>query len=244
MKKIGSGYSIVIISYNAKEYLQKLLSSLTIISPQKVIIIDNASTDGTQEWLANIQDITVILNKTNVGYAAGCNQGAKLCNSEIIGFLNMDTEFVEDIEPMIECLSFRDDVSVIGPKQVNENNEIVAAPSIGFTGAYEFWKEKDEGQADFIKESDYISGSAFFTKKKIWEELGGFLETPLYCEDSFFCWHATTKGYKSVYYGLVKMKHYWRKSPITAQERAIKRKIAGEMVKQECKKRGILCPIN
>jgi len=241
-------YDLVIISYNAKEYLQKLISSLTIPNSSyegSKLVIDNASIDGTQEWLANNRgNFTIILNKTNLGYGAACNQGAKLCNSEIIGFLNMDIEFIENIEPMIEYLSSHEDVAVIGPKQVNENNEIVAAPSIGFTGAYEHWKEKDKGQADYIKESDYISGSAFFTKRKIWEKLGGFLETPLYCEDSFFCWYAKTKGYKSVYYGLVKMIHYWRKSPITPKERAEKRRIAGEMVKQECQKRRILCPIN
>lgn len=91
--------SIIIITYNNLSYniacLQSILSK-TAYANYEVIIVDNLSTDGTREWLQQIQSyndpkIKVILNERNVGFAGGNNIGIKNSTGNYIVLLNNDT---------------------------------------------------------------------------------------------------------------------------------------------------------
>ncbi|MCK4716227.1 MAG: glycosyltransferase, partial [Candidatus Marinimicrobia bacterium] len=74
--------SVIIVSYNVKEFLQQsilsLKNSLSNIE-HEIIVVDNDSVDGTNEIIKyKFPDITVIENDTNRGFAAACNQGLKI----------------------------------------------------------------------------------------------------------------------------------------------------------------------
>lgn len=88
-------YSIVILTYNNLEYTKKCIESIrknNILDNYEIIIVDNASTDGTREWIKRTQGIKYILNDKNVGFPKGCNQGIELANVENdIFLLNNDT---------------------------------------------------------------------------------------------------------------------------------------------------------
>lgn len=91
--------SIVIVNWNVRELLQKLLTSLSKnvsgISSE-IVVIDNASQDGSVEMLrSQFSHITFIENKENVGFGRACNQGVRVTTGEYILFLNPDT-FVID----------------------------------------------------------------------------------------------------------------------------------------------------
>src|SRR5262245_12256833 len=86
--------SVIIVSYNKKDDVLRCLESLTQTHEVtfEVIVVDNASTDGTTDALAaGFLDITLICSTTNLGFAAGCNLGAKHARGEHLVFLNHDT---------------------------------------------------------------------------------------------------------------------------------------------------------
>lgn len=87
--------AIVMLSYNALAYTKECIESVRSTCPQsayEMIVIDNASGDGSVEWLRKQQDIILQCNKENVGFPAGCNQGIRLAQRDSdIFLLNNDT---------------------------------------------------------------------------------------------------------------------------------------------------------
>lgn len=87
--------AIVILSYNAVEMTQYCIESIrrnNLPSAYEIIVVDNASTDGSVEWLEQQEDIRLIKNTENKGFPYGCNQGIKAAEPEAdILLLNNDT---------------------------------------------------------------------------------------------------------------------------------------------------------
>jgi GT2 family glycosyltransferase/glycosyltransferase involved in cell wall biosynthesis len=88
---------IVVLTYNNKAYTQQCVQSVierTHYPNYELIIVDNASTDSTPNYLKKIEksrpNIKVILNQSNLGFSAGNNQGAKQASGEYLIFLNND----------------------------------------------------------------------------------------------------------------------------------------------------------
>ncbi len=88
--------SIIIPTYNGRAHLEECLRSLhALIYPsdrREIIVVDNGSTDGSLEYVkASYQEVTVVRNEKNMGFAGPCNQGAECSQSEYLAFLNNDT---------------------------------------------------------------------------------------------------------------------------------------------------------
>jgi GT2 family glycosyltransferase len=87
--------SFILLSYNTLEYTQLCIQSIRntcMEGSYEIVVIDNASTDGSVDWLREQEDIILAENKENVGFPAGCNQGIRLANKENdIFLLNNDT---------------------------------------------------------------------------------------------------------------------------------------------------------
>jgi GT2 family glycosyltransferase len=172
---------------------------------------------------------TYYITNNNVGYGAACNIGAKYGKNDVILLANSDTLLTSGLKECHDALMSRDDWGILGPRQVDENNNITCA---GIFGPYNAtinrgWHEPDVGQyQDVVDDCPYVNGSLLFIKRALWEELtncpdylsyspkavGAFLETPHYYEETYCCYHARYHGYKCVYYGLVTMTHLWHKS--------------------------------
>ena len=91
---------IVIVNWNSGDFLKKCLNSLNhfgLNEIQKVVIIDNNSSDDScildKSYEFNLE---VVKNQKNVGFGSACNQGAELCSSQYILFLNPDTQIFEN----------------------------------------------------------------------------------------------------------------------------------------------------
>src|SRR3954471_17892234 len=97
-------YSVVIVTYNSRENIRVCLESLrrcgriagTDAAAERdglheIIVVDNNSRDGTQDYLRSQGDIRAILNAGNSGFSKGCNQGAAVATGEFVIFLNPDT---------------------------------------------------------------------------------------------------------------------------------------------------------
>ncbi len=95
--------SIIIVSYQSAADLPACLDALrqTLGPEDEVIVVDNASTDGSAD-IAAAAGVTLARRDVNDGYGAGCNSGASLARGEVLVFLNPDT-LVEAgwLEPLI-----------------------------------------------------------------------------------------------------------------------------------------------
>jgi GT2 family glycosyltransferase len=189
-------FSIVISNWNGKGLLEKNLPAVLATGADEVIVSDDASTDGSQEYLKKIQKsktpkLKVIFNKKNLGFAASSNLGVRAAKGEIVVLLNTDVLPQEGfLKPLEE--DFQD------PK--------VFAVSLAETQ----WSwAKGKWVSGFVEHepgprtkkphiSLWASGGSAAFRKSIWEKLGGFDEifTPFYWEDIDLSYRAWKRGYK------------------------------------------------
>lgn len=111
--------SIIILTYNNLEYTKKCISSITSnnrVDNYEIVIVDNASTDRTREWLKMQSGIKYVLNDKNMGFPAGCNVGIHAAQKENdIMLLNNDTIIMPNsIFNLRMALYSEDDVAMCG----------------------------------------------------------------------------------------------------------------------------------
>ena len=91
--------SIIILSYNTLEMLQLCIASIreyTEVGTYEIIVVENASKDGSAEWLKEQGDLRCIYNEENQGFPRGCNQGLKIAEGTELLLLNSDTVVTKD----------------------------------------------------------------------------------------------------------------------------------------------------
>src|SRR5438128_2026976 len=83
---------VVIVSYNTCEFLRSCLESLEKGLVGRIVVVDNASTDGTREMVSTeFPQVLILANATNPGYGSAANQAIARCDSPYILLLNSDT---------------------------------------------------------------------------------------------------------------------------------------------------------
>ena len=113
--------SIVIANWNTKEMIRQCIGSiLGNVSPElkyEIIVIDNASADGSTEYLDSLGNrITLISNNKNLGYAKACNQGMKIASGSYILLLGSDTIIQKDA--VEKCVRFLDENASYGSSKL------------------------------------------------------------------------------------------------------------------------------
>lgn len=131
--------AIIIVSWNVKDLLKKAVESIEREAdlPFELFIIDNASSDGTQESLQTLKmsnplcvTFRFILNPTNLGFAAACNQGIKEAKSDYVLLFNPDAEILpKTISELVAAAERHPEAGVVGGKILNENGTIQASIS-------------------------------------------------------------------------------------------------------------------
>jgi GT2 family glycosyltransferase len=121
--------SVVIVVWNAKKYVLECLASLREHCAQlcpEVIVVDNASTDGTPELVAELYpEFKLIRNGENLGFAKANNIGIAEASGDYICLVNSDVKFLDDcISPMIEYLAQHPAVGVVGPKMLAPDGRV------------------------------------------------------------------------------------------------------------------------
>jgi len=115
--------SVIIVTYNSRSVVGACLDSLAaqdLPGGKEVIVVDNASRDGTADFVrAAYPWVTVIANTENLGYSQGVNRGIRVARGRYFFILNPDTVLGEGaLGKMVDFMEAHPDVGIMGPKLV------------------------------------------------------------------------------------------------------------------------------
>lgn len=213
---------IVIVNWNAGPLLKECFESLAKFAYRdisEVVLVDNASTDGSVEECQSIDlPMKIIRNRKNLGFAHACNQGAVSCSAKYILFLNPDTRVFQDslsIPVRFMENSENSHVGICGIQLLDEQNNVsrtcMRFPTVGrffaqATGLSKIPALRGLGVSmrdwDHLssKEVDQIIGAFFFTRRTVFEDLDGFDERFfVYFEEVDYSRRAKDAGWDTVY---------------------------------------------
>ena len=129
--------SIVIVSWNTRDLLRDCLASTlgacaALGRPAEVIVVDNASTDGTSEMVRReFPGVQLVENRQNAGFAAANNQGIRLRRGGHVLLLNPDTKVTPDfLRVLVGFLEANPDVGAVGPRLIDRDgaHQVSCAP--------------------------------------------------------------------------------------------------------------------
>jgi GT2 family glycosyltransferase len=180
--------SIVIPCHDGAELTRACLTSLLETLPKsfegEIIVVDDASSDGTRELVRALRRsdrrIRSLRNRRNVGFLGSCNSGAAKAAGDFLLFLNNDTVLLPGwLPPLLR--TFRDfpDAGAAGGRLLNADGTLQEAGGIVFDdgSAAKFGYGDPDADAPlyrYVREVDYVSGALLATPRDLFDELGGF----------------------------------------------------------------------
>jgi len=201
--------AILIVSYNTKCELENCVRSLHAHPPliaHEVVVIDNASTDGSAEAVrSQFPAVRIIQLDANVGFARANNEGIRQTRGELILLLNSDTMVPEGaIDRLAQELDNLPGASIVGPRLVDGTGK----PELSFGAMFSPWAELRQkvvarmagpGQLAAMTAHtrlvDWVSGACLLVRRRD-AESAGLLDDRyfMYCEDVDFCAAVRAKG--------------------------------------------------
>ena len=213
--------SLIIVNYNAKEFLKNCLDSIFKYWPGndlEIIVVDNNSADGSVNIIKSdfAGRVKLIANKKNIGFGPANNQGAEIATGEFLFFLYSDTIIKNDIfTPLKNIFSFYSRLAVASPRLVLPNG---ADQSYAF-GRFPsliglLWQRICRRKVNFplngdLHFVDWVSGAAMVVRKNIFEQIGGFDKNFfMYFEDIDLCWRAKQLGWQIAVCPQISITHF------------------------------------
>ncbi len=207
--------SVIVVNYNGKKFLRDCLDSIfcQTYNHFEVILVDNASVDGSVDYVRNqFPKVTIFTQSVNLGFAGGTNAGIRQARGEFILTLNNDTivspTFIEELsKPMISDLM----VGICGSKMLLPDGRINStAICISMSGAV--WDrgmgEMDRGQYDSPEEVFGACAGAALYRRVMLDEIGHFDDDFfLYMEDVDLSFRARLSGWKCIYVPSARVVH-------------------------------------
>jgi len=224
--------SVIIVNYNVCEFLHHALVSLQKAMKGirgEILVVDNASDDGSIEMLRkDFPRITVIANKSNVGFARANNVAMRKAKGEYLLLINPDTIVQEDtLRVMMKFFVENADVGLAGCKILNPDGSFQLACRRSFPTAWVaftkisglsslFPRSRLFGRynltylsPDESYEVDAVSGSFMMIRKEAYRKVGGLDEDFfMYGEDLDWCFRIQQAGWKNYYVHSTQIIHY------------------------------------
>lgn len=151
-----SSVSVIVVTFEGREYADALLRSLERQSrpPAEIIVVDNASSDGTADHIAErFPSVTLLRSNTNRGFAGGCNLGYARARGELIALINQDTQ-VDPlwIEQLVSVMESDEIIGAVVPKILVRDGPLIDCIGAEFDDIGFCWSrghgQSDEGQFD------------------------------------------------------------------------------------------------
>ncbi|HKZ34685.1 MAG TPA: glycosyltransferase family 2 protein [Patescibacteria group bacterium] len=210
--------SIIFPTWNGKEETKKFLTSLKGVTYPKekmdVVMVDNASTDGSQNAIRiQFPFVKIVELSLNIGFAAAVNVGLSHSLGDYIFVCNNDIRLHPDtVTLLVSYLQKHPDVGVVGPRIFFAD----APKRTSFSGYnFNFWTGdiRSLPHPEKTKETMWVQGCAMCFRRTLLDHVGLFDEGFFFSfEDSDFCLRATQKGFTHVYYPKAVLWHGENKS--------------------------------
>ncbi len=195
--------SIVILTQNQLDFTKACVESIRARTdePYELIFVDNASTDGTPDYLRSVPGAKLIVNTENRGFPAACNQGIGLAKGEYVLLLNNDTIVTTGwLDRLLRVFDEDPQIGLVGPVSNNVSGEQQVPATYddlanldGF--AWEWGKTHDGKRSD----SDRLIGFCLLIRRDVIERIGLLDEQfGIGCfEDDDYCRRALAAGYRA-----------------------------------------------
>lgn len=209
-------FAAVIVNHETREPLRACLETVRCEGPGEVVVVDNASTDGSAAMVrAAFAEVRLVENGGNPGYGAGVNQGVAACRAPFILLLNSDTRVKPGaLEALGRELERHPRAAVVGPLLLNPDgtrqpscfpfltpfnvlvmntylNRIVRHAPLLRGRFRPVYSALPSGEVPWVK------GAALAIRRAAFELVGGFDESYfLYAEEMDFCWRLRRSGWE------------------------------------------------
>jgi len=223
--------SVIIVSWNAREYLRQCLASLSSEAcrhPMEIIVVDNASSDGSVECVKKqYPHVRLIQNMANLGFARANNLGISASTGRYLCFVNSDVKVLKDcISRLVDYCEGHSEVGMAGPRVIGGDGKLQRScrgfPSLWnmfcralaldtffpksrmFTGySLSHWPH------DALRPVDVLSGCFWFVRREALARVGLLDESFfMYGEDLDWCKRFWSNGWKVMYVPSAEAIHY------------------------------------
>ena len=223
--------SVVIVTYHNEADIAGCLTALrdaAPVAPADIIVVDNASGDGTVAAARAVPGVTVLERPDNGGFAAGCATGAAAASGDWLLFLNPDTVIAPDaLAALADCARQHPAAGIVGGRFVHADGSSdprscwAAQPMVGALLRARA-EQPAAGQPAVRPEAPrpwtgdlaadravpVVSGAFMLVRRELWDRLGGFDPVFfLYGEDADFCLRAAATGCRPVVTGRAVCQH-------------------------------------
>ncbi|MEW6088688.1 MAG: glycosyltransferase family 2 protein [bacterium] len=196
---------IIILVFNGKKWLKNCINSVlaTNYNNYRILIIDNASQDGSAEYVKqNYPQIELIQNSKNYGFAEGNNIGIRYTlrqGSDYVVLLNQDTKVDPDwIKNLVQIVEKDKTIGILGPIQYDYEGEDINNKFIDLLNtSKQFRENRNNKPLEELYEVDRVIGAAMLMTRNVLETVGFF--DPLYFsywEESDLCRRAVYHKFK------------------------------------------------
>jgi GT2 family glycosyltransferase/glycosyltransferase involved in cell wall biosynthesis len=210
--------SIIMLTWNGLAVTQACIESIrTYTDPAtyQLLVVDNGSTDGTREWLEAQTNITLIANRTNLGFTHGNNQGmaaAPAGNNLLL--LNNDTLITHAgwLDHLQAVAHSHTSYGIVGCTLLHSNGRLQHAGTYmpdSLWGYQIGGGERYLGQYPGVRVVDGITGACMYIRRDVYNTIGGLNPAYFsYYEDSDYCMRARRAGFQIVVTGAVQIIHH------------------------------------
>ena len=228
--------TIVIVNWNVRDLLRRCLTSVldaeNPIPNLEIVVVDNASTDGSQEMVrAEFPSVRLVANDENRGFTAANNQGLALGRGRHLLLLNPDTEVVGDaLATMVRYMDAHPEVGALGPQLLYPDGSrqpsrrrfpTFATALVESTVIQQWWPDNrilrryymDDTNDGAIQPVDWVVGACLFTRREAYRQVGGLDEGFfMYSEELDWCRRCKAAGWEIVYLPTATIIHHEGKS--------------------------------
>jgi len=211
---------IIVLTWNGKQIIKNFVESFFAYTtvPSRLIIIDNASHDGTDEYLAKLKGtdrikLEIVLNKENKGFVRGMNQGIEISDAPYVCLANNDLIFTKGwLEELISIFEKNKQIGLLNP---NSNN--LGAKPRRDESFEKFSQRLNQNYKGVFCEMPFCVGFCLFIRREVIEKIGGLSQefSPFFFEDTDYSLKAQKAGYLV---GVAKGSYVWHKEHASFKE--------------------------
>jgi N-acetylglucosaminyl-diphospho-decaprenol L-rhamnosyltransferase len=219
-------WAAVVVNHDGGAHLETCVRSLLALGagdarPAQVVVVDNASHDGSADALAAAfaeePAVRVVWTGANLGYARGANRGIAVTRTPVVAVLNPDTVLQPGAAAaVLRCLESDEHIGAVGPRILEVTGEVYPsartvpsfADAAGHGLLYFVWRgntftrryRQTDADPTVARDVDWVSGSALWLRRAALDDVGGWDERYfMYLEDVDLGWRLGRRGWRVVY---------------------------------------------